>query len=90
MLSALFTVWAVATVILIALLIYRAVLSQHEDDQLYLSAGEQHIAQEQQVLVSRLQAIGKYSMILGSFSVLLLLVIAGLWTYEQLMRPPIS
>jgi hypothetical protein len=90
MLSALFTVWAVATVILIALLIYRAVLGQHEDDQLYLSAGEQHMAKEQQVLVSKLQAIGKYSMILGTFSVLLLLVIAGLWTYQQLMRPPIS
>lgn len=90
MLSALFTVWVVATVILVGLLIYRAVLSQHEDDQLYLSAGERHIEQEQQLLVSKLQAIGKYSLILGSFSVLLLLVIAGLWTYEQLMRPPIS
>ena len=90
MLSALTMVWAVATVILIALLIYRAVLSQHEGDQLFLSDGERHMAQEQQLLVGRLQAIGKYSMILGSFSVLLLLVIAGLWTYQQLMRPPIS
>ena len=90
MLSALTIVWAVATVILIALLIYRAVLSPKEDDQLFLSEGERHREEEQKVIVSKLQAVGKYSMILGTISVVLLLVMAGLWTYQQLMRPPIS
>ena len=90
MLSTLALVWAVATVILIGLLIYRALLSMKEDDQLFLSAGEQHLEQEQQILVGKLQSIGRYSMILGILSVVLLLVIAGLWMYQELTRPPIS
>ncbi len=90
MLSALTVVWAAATVILVALLIYRALLSMKEDDQLYLSVGEQHMAQQNQVIVGKLQMLGKYSLIFGILSGVLLLVIAGVWTYEQLMRPPIS
>jgi len=90
MLSALMAVWVAATAILVALLIYRALLSMKEDDQIFLGVGEQHMAQQQQALVGRLQSLGKYSIIFGVLSGVLLLAIAGLYTYEQLMRPPIS
>jgi hypothetical protein len=82
--------WVAATVVLVALLIYRALLSMKEDDQIFLGTGEQHLEQEQQALVGKLQSLGKYSMIFGVLSAVLLLAIAGVWTYEQLMRPPIS
>ena len=90
MLSALMVVWAAATLVLIGLLIYKAILSLREDDQLFLGAGEKHLEDEQQVLVGKLQSIGRYSMIFGVLSVALLLAIAGVWTYQELMRPPIS
>jgi hypothetical protein len=90
MLSALMAVWVAATVILIALLIYRALLSMKEEDRIYLGAGEQQIEREQQVLVHRLHSLSRYSMIFGVLSGVLLLAIAGVYTYDQLMRPPIS
>jgi hypothetical protein len=90
MLSALMAGWVAATVVLIGLLIYRSLLSMREDDQLFLGTGEQHLEQEQQVLVGKLHSLGKYSVIFGLLSAVLLLAIAGLWTYDQLMRPPIS
>jgi len=82
--------WVAATVVLIGLLIYRSLLSMKEDDQLFLGTGEQHLERQQQVLVGKLQSLGKYSLIFGVLSAVLLLAIAGLWTYDQLMRPPIS
>ena len=87
MLSTLMVIWITATVILVGLLIYRALLSMKEDDQIFLGAGEQHMAQEQAVLVGKVQMIGRYSLIMGIVSVVLLLVIAGLWTYQQLTQP---
>jgi hypothetical protein len=83
-------VWAAATVVLIGLLIYKALLSMHEDDQIFLGTGEKHLEEQQQALVGKMQSVGRYSMIFGVLSAVLLLAIAGLWTYQELMRPPIS
>jgi hypothetical protein len=87
MLSTLMVIWITATVILVGLLIYRALLSNKEDDQIFLGVGEQHMAQEQAALVGKMQMIGRYSLIMGIVSVVLLLVMAGLWTYQQLAQP---
>ena len=90
MLSALMVVWAVATAILIGLLIYKALLSLREDDQIFLGTGEKHLEDEQVALAGKMQSVGRYSMIFGVLSVVLLLAMAGVWTYQELMRPPIS
>jgi hypothetical protein len=87
MLSTLMVIWITATVILVGLLIYRALLSNKEDDQIFLGVGEQHMAQEQAALVGKMQMIGRYSLIMGIVSGVLLLVMAGLWTYQQLSQP---
>jgi hypothetical protein len=87
MLSTLMVIWITATVILVGLLIYRALLSMKEDDQIFLGAGEQALEQKQLALVGKVQTIGRYSLIMGIVSVALLLVIAGLWTYQQLTQP---
>ena len=86
--DALIWVWAVATAILVGLLIYRSLLSMKEDDQLFLGEGERHLAQEQAVIVGKVQTVSRYSLIMGIVSGALLLAIAGMWTYEQLMSPP--
>jgi hypothetical protein len=90
MLSVLTVTWALATTALVALLIYRAVLSTKEEDQLFLNAAESHLEQEQLQLQSKLSVLSRYAMIAGAVSVVLMLTIAGIWTYEQLMRPPIA
>jgi hypothetical protein len=90
MLSVLTMTWGAATTVLVALLIYRAVLSNKEEDQLFLNASESHLEQEQLQLQSRLSLLSRYAMIFGAVSVVLMLTIAGIWTYEQLTRPPIS
>lgn len=90
MLSALMTAWAVATTILVALLIYRALLSMKEDDQLFLTAGEENMALEQQRLITKLRSVSKASLFVGILSGALLLAIASMWTYQQFTRPPIE
>ena len=85
---ALIWVWAITTAILVGLLIYRALFSMKEDDQLFLGEGEKHLAQEQAVIVGKVQTLSRYSLIAGIVSGVLLLAIAGMWTYEQLIRPP--
>jgi hypothetical protein len=87
MLSTLMVIWITATVVLVGLLIYRALLSMKEDDQIFLGAGEQQLEQKQAALVGKVQMIGRYSLIVGILSGALLLVIAGLWTYQQLSQP---
>jgi len=86
--NALIWVWAAATAVLVGLLIYRALLSMKEDDQLFLGEGERHLAQAQAAIVVKVQTISRYSLIVGIVSGALLLAIAGMWMYEQLIRPP--
>jgi hypothetical protein len=84
--NALIWVWAAATTVLVGLLIYRALLSMKEDDQLFLGDGERHLARAQEQIVGKVRAVGRYSLIMGIVSAVLLLAIAGMWTYQQLNR----
>ncbi|HXP88272.1 MAG TPA: hypothetical protein VN841_26310 [Bryobacteraceae bacterium] len=90
MLNVLTVTWGIVTTVSVALLILRAVLSTKEEDQLFLNAAESHLEQEQIQLQSRLSTIGRYAMIFGAVSIVLMLTIAGIWTYQQLTRPPIA
>lgn len=91
MLSLLTVTCGAATTVLIALLIYRAVLSTKEEDRLFLNReAKSHDEEEQLKLQSRLSTIGRYAMIFGAVAVVLMLTIAGIYTYQQLTRPPIA
>lgn len=90
MMSALTALWAAATVALVGMLIYRALLSNKEEDALFLGEGEEHLQQEQQVLQKKIISLGRYSMYIGALSGVLLLTIMCLWTYEMFTRPPIA
>jgi hypothetical protein len=89
-LGVLTVVWAVVTTVLVGVLIYRALLSMKEDDQLFLDPAQSHLEKEQLALQGRLTRLSRYALIMGLASVVLLLVIAGMWTYEQFTRPPIA
>jgi len=76
--------WAVITCVLIVLVIYRSILSNKEEDQLFLDQAEEHMAKEQREVVAKLIRLSRPITALGVLSGVLLLVIAGMWIWEGL------
>ena len=76
--------WGIVTAVFIILLIWRGVLSSHEDDQIFLDAAEEHIAREQRELVAKISTLSRPLLITGILSGALLLLAGGLWIYEGL------
>lgn len=84
--SVLFAVWAVLTTVLLVLLIYRYVLSLHEDDQIFLDSAESHLEQEQMELAARLNKMRPIVNALGASSGVLALVMIGIWMWRAWNR----
>ncbi|MBV9624109.1 MAG: hypothetical protein JOZ14_09035 [Acidobacteria bacterium] len=78
--------WGVLTAALIALLIYRGTLTMHEDDQLFLTESESHMAQEQVEIMQKVNKLGPFVKILGTASAVLILTIAGVAIYQGLTQ----
>jgi hypothetical protein len=76
--------WGSVTIVLVALLIYRALIGMREEDQLFLATGEEHQAAKQQVLQARIHSVNKFAVWLGVVSGLLLIGMASLWVYENM------
>jgi hypothetical protein len=76
--------WGVLTAILIILLIYRSTLTMQEDDQLYLSDSESHMQKEQTEILSKVNRLNPFVRWLGAASGVLILVIAGIFIYQQM------
>ncbi len=76
--------WGVVTVAFIALIIWRSLLSSHEDDQLFLDSGQAPMEREQRELISRIDSLSRPLMTSGIASGVLLLVIVGLVVYQGL------
>jgi hypothetical protein len=80
--SVLLAVWALLTVALVVVMIYRTVLTMHEDDQLFLDSAESHLEQEQRQLMARMDRTRPFITVLGTSSGLLMLLMAGLWVWR--------
>jgi hypothetical protein len=76
--------WGLVTACFIGILIRRSLLTNKEDDQIFIDAAEEHMAAEQRVLVAKISALSKPLVATGILSGILLLLIAGLWIYEGL------
>ena len=79
-------VWGIVTAVFVILLIWRGVLSSHEDDQIFLDAAEEHMAREQRELVAKITTLSRPLLITGILSAVLLLLAGGLWIYEGLRQ----
>jgi len=84
--TVLLTLWAVLTIALVILLIYRSALAMHEDDQIFLDSAESHLEEEQQQLIARMNRLRPFVNILGACSGLLILAMAGLWLWNGWTR----
>ena len=83
-LYALLVSWGAVTVILICALIYRSTLETHEDDQIFLDAAGESMANEQRLLVARIQKLNRPISGLFAVSAALLIVTGGLWVWQVL------
>ncbi len=80
----LMVLWAVVTVALVVLVIYRGTLSSKEDDQIFIDAAEQHLYQEQQNIIAKIGRLTGPIIWLAVISGVLLLTSAGIWIYQGL------
>jgi hypothetical protein len=82
MMQILLVAWGVITAVLVCVLIYRSTLENREEDQIFLDAAGQSMANEQRAIVARIEVLGRPIMALVALSGGLLLVIAGIWLWQ--------
>lgn len=87
---ALFAGWVAVTLILVVLLIYRGRLESKESDWIDLTDDEKEdrAIQSQTAIEKQTQKLTFPIRALGTASVVLLLVIVGLWLYQGITTPP--
>ena len=86
MMTALFAVWAVLTIGLIVLLIYRGTLTMHEDDQLFLDSAEDHMQKEQTELIGKMERLTPWVRLCGAGSAVLLAIMAGTYVIQNMTK----
>jgi hypothetical protein len=74
--------WGAVTAILIICLIYRSTLATREEDQIFLGSAEAGMANDQRVLVARIEKLSKPITALIVLSSALLAASAGLWLWR--------
>jgi len=86
LLTYLLILWGVLTAVLFFMWLYRNILENKEEDQLFLDKAEEHMAKEQREIVARITKLDRPITVLGVVSGALLLVIAGVWIWRGLQQ----
>ena len=86
----LFTIWAVVTVLFLALVVVRSRLTKKETDWIPLSndAKEDQAIEAQKVIEMKTHKFGVPIRVLGALWVVMAVVIVGFWFYHGIMTPP--
>jgi len=84
MLPILIAIWAVVTVILIALSIHRSIFVIREEDTIFVSPAEAATKDEYASTMQRLKRLETVLKIFSFASGILTVLIAALWLYEKL------
>jgi hypothetical protein len=78
--------WGVITAVFVVLLVRRMLLTNHEDDQIFLDPCQDHMAKEQREIVAKINGLARPLATTGITSGALLLLIAGMWVYHGLTK----
>jgi hypothetical protein len=73
--------WAIVTIAYIALYLYRAIVGAKEEDSLFISAGEAHMAEEQRQIMQRVNQVEPATRALGIATAVMTAVVIGVWGY---------
>jgi len=84
MLPILVAIWAVVTVILIALSIHRSIFVIREEDTIFVSEGDRSTKDEYATIMKRLKRLETVLKIFSFASGALTLLVAAVWLYEKL------
>jgi hypothetical protein len=74
--------WGAITSALIVFVIYRGTLGNREEDQIFINAATDVLAQEQRALVAKIERLNRPIRALVVISGSLLAVIVGLWLWQ--------
>jgi hypothetical protein len=74
--------WAVVTIAYIALFLYRAIVGAKEEDSLFISAGEAHMAEEQRQIMARVNKVEPATRAFGIATAVMTAVLIGVWGYS--------
>jgi hypothetical protein len=83
------SVWGVLACILMGLVIYRAILGNHEEDQLFLDRAEAALEQEQLEVVRRINRVDPVIRWLGIAAGGLLVLIFAWWILKGFFGTPL-
>jgi len=75
-------VWAVVTIVWIALFVIRVIVGAKEEDSLFLSAGESHMAAEQRRILQRVSKIEPATKFFGIAAAVMTVVVIAVWGYS--------
>jgi len=84
MLPAMIAVWAVVTVILIALSIHRSIFVMREEDIIFVSEAERATKAEYATTMQRLKRLEVVLKVFSFASGAMTLLVAAVWLYEKL------
>ncbi|HXA78794.1 MAG TPA: hypothetical protein VNV41_16795 [Candidatus Acidoferrales bacterium] len=76
--------WGVVTAILVCMWIYRSALENREEDQIFLDAAGDSMAQEQRLIVARIEKLSAPILVLMVLSGVLLVTLAGVWIWQSI------
>ena len=74
-------IWSLVTLIYILLFVYRSIVGAKEEDSLFLSAGESHMAAEQREIMKRVHKLDPITRIFGFAALGMTVILAGVWGY---------
>ena len=74
--------WGVVVVLYFVFFLYRSIVGMHEEDTLYLSAGEARLAEEQKQVMKQITRLDAYSHKIGIVALAMTVILAGMWVYS--------
>lgn len=82
LITTLAVLWGGLTIVLVALLVYSGTLRMHQTQILL----DQHVAKEQEQVITRIKRLQRWVRISGAGSAILIVIIAGLEGYAAMIH----